>query len=327
LSVSKLNAPVISVGNLTTGGTGKTPYVEWLCCAISEQRSPSGSGKRTRTCVLTRGYGRDTPKSQVIVSDGIKLLSSEREAGDEPFLLAKNLLGIAAVISNSDRVAAGWWAVDHLKTEVFVLDDGFQHQRLSRDLDIVIVDATNPWGGGRLLPLGRLREPLTALSRADCIVITRAEQVEDIASTEETIHRLCPGVPIFVARMLTSGVRSLDGEGLNSEAVRSEPLAAFCGVGNPGSFFKHLQRDGYQILFNKEFADHHNYKQSDVDTLVEEAKARGATSLITTTKDAIKLTSMNLQLPCFVLEIKILLDDQEGLLQLIKDTVARTASH
>lgn len=325
LPVSKLPTVVISVGNLTTGGTGKTPLVEWVCRAISEQGTQSGQRERTKICVLTRGYRRDNPRSQVVVSDGAKLLSSEREAGDEPFLLAKNLLGIAAVISNPDRVAAGQWTVEQLKTEVCVLDDGFQHQRLSRDLDVVVIDATNPWGGGRLLPHGRLREPLTSLSRADCIVITRIEQVEDLASIRETIRRLSAGVPVFVSRMVTSGVRSLNGEGVNSEAVRSETVAAFCGVGNPESFFKHLRHEGYRLALTTKFADHHIYKQSEVDTLVEAAKARGATSLITTAKDAMKLASLNLQLPCFVLEIKISVDDQDSFLQLIRDTILKTA--
>ena len=109
--------------------------------------------------MLTRGYGRSNPQSQVVVSDGNKLLASEREAGDEPYLLARNLIGFAAVVSNPDRVAAGEWAIKNLGSEVFVLDDGFQHLHLSRNLDIVTIDATNPWGGGSLLPYGRLREP------------------------------------------------------------------------------------------------------------------------------------------------------------------------
>ena len=211
--VSKLAAPVISVGNLTTGGTGKTPLVDWVCRVVAANRTDGRQeaaremlpGKKV--CVLTRGYGRVDPKSQVVVSNGASLLADEDEAGDEPFLLANNLLGIASVIANPNRIAAGQWAIENFKSEVFVLDDGFQHLRLARDLDIVTVDATNPFGGGSLLPYGRLREPLDGLTRAGCIVITRTEQVKDWATTKEFIERTVGTVPIFSSRMVTSGIR------------------------------------------------------------------------------------------------------------------------
>src|SRR5687767_4429794 len=126
LSVSKLAAPVISVGNLTTGGTGKTPMVEWVCRTI-DAVAHEGIREGKKVCVLTRGYGKANPKSQVVVSNGTDLRATELQAGDEPFLLANNLLGVAAVISNPNRAAAGQWAIEKLHSEVFVLDDGFQH--------------------------------------------------------------------------------------------------------------------------------------------------------------------------------------------------------
>src|ERR1044071_9842941 len=139
LAIAKLPVPVISVGNLTVGGTGKTPLVEWVCNAIARETGKS-------VCVLTRGYGRIKSSSQVLVSDGKTLLAGERESGDEPYLLAQNLIGIAAVVCNSNRFAAGDWALKNLGSEVFVLDDGFQHLSLARDLDIITIDAMNPWG-------------------------------------------------------------------------------------------------------------------------------------------------------------------------------------
>jgi tetraacyldisaccharide 4'-kinase len=310
-SVSKLSAPVISVGNLTTGGTGKTPLVEWVCRAVARE-----TGKRA--CVLTRGYGRANPQSQVVVSDGNKLLAPEREAGDEPYLLAQNLIGIAAVVSNPDRVAAGEWAIKNLSSEVFVLDDGFQHLRLSRDLDIVTIDATNPWGGGSLLPYGRLREPRTGLSRADCIVITRTEQVEDVTSLRERVQRLAGTIPVFTSRMVTSGIRALNGESVSSERLLAEPVAAFCGVGNPESFFNQLRQEGYTPVFTRAFADHHNYTQADLNRLTKDAKDHGASGLITTAKDARKLASLELELPCYLLEIKISIDDDARLSKMIQ---------
>ena len=310
-SVSKLSAPVISIGNLTTGGTGKTPLVEWVCIAVARE-----TGKRA--CVLTRGYGRANPQSQVVVSDGNKLLASEREAGDEPYLLARNLVGIAAVVSNPDRAAAGEWAIKNLGSEVFVLDDGFQHLRLSRDLDMVTIDATNPWGGGSLLPYGRLREPRAGLSRADCIVVTRTEQVGDMVSLSESVQRLAGAIPVFTSRMTTSGIRRLNGESVDNESFLEQPVAAFCGVGNPESFFKQLQQEGYEPVFTRAFADHHDYNQADLNRLIKEAKDHGASGLITTVKDALKLASLEIELPCYVLEIKISIADDARLVKMIQ---------
>jgi tetraacyldisaccharide 4'-kinase len=318
-SVSKLAAPVISVGNLTTGGTGKTPLVEWVCRAIAaELVETEGLTAGGKVCVLTRGYGRANPNSQVVVSDGTQVLADERTAGDEPLLLAQNLLGIAAVIANPDRVAAGEWAIENLQSEVFVLDDGFQHLRLARELDIVTIDATNPWGGGSLLPYGRLRETPAGLSRADCVVITRADQIEDLSSIKAAIEQQLGPSPIFSSRMVTTRVHRLDGENVEAKNFGSQPVAAFCGVGNPESFFKHLRREGWTPVFTRAFADHHNYSQSELDALVEDARGHGAAALVTTAKDAIKLSAFELKLPCFVVEVQISIDDDNRLRELIR---------
>jgi tetraacyldisaccharide 4'-kinase len=141
-------------------------------------------------CILTRGYGRLNAGSRVIVSDGSNVLADAAEAGDEPFLLAQNLKGLAAVISDSNRLAAGKWAIENLGAEVFVLDDGFQHLALARDLNILAIDATNPWGGGKLLPAGRLRESRSGLSRAACVVVTTADQSSGLVSLAAEIQTL-----------------------------------------------------------------------------------------------------------------------------------------
>jgi tetraacyldisaccharide 4'-kinase len=316
-SVSKLNAPVISVGNLTTGGTGKTPLVEWVCRAIA---SGSQGVRKGRVCVLTRGYGRSNPGTQVVVSNGVELLAGAQEAGDEPLLLARNLLGIAAVVANPNRVAAGEWALRNLNSECFVLDDAFQHLRLARDLDIVTIDAANPWGGGSLLPYGRLREPRAGLSRADCVVITRTDQIEDLTSLRAAVEQAVGAVPIFSSRMKTSGIRKLDGESANLENLRSQTLSAFCGIGNAESFFNHLRREGFAPASARAFADHHNYNQSEIEALVKEAKTRGADALITTAKDAIKVSTLDLELPCYVLEIQISIDEEHHLVDIVRAT-------
>jgi tetraacyldisaccharide 4'-kinase len=318
-----LAAPVLSVGNLTTGGTGKTPLVDWVCRVVAANRADGNCedarAPAKKVCVLTRGYGKANPNTQVIVSNGTELLADEHEAGDEPFLLAKNLIGIAAVIANPNRIAAGLWAIENLETEVFVLDDGFQHLRLARDLDIVTIDATNPFGKGSLLPYGRLREPLSGLSRAGCVVITRTEQVEEWATTKEVVRRVAGAVPVFSSRMVTSEVRELAGMKLDSERLLTQPLGAFGGVGNPESFFQHLRRANFSLAFTRAFPDHHRYKQSDIDTLVEKAKSVRATGLITTAKDAIKLAALKFEIPCYVLEIQIRIDHEDLLVKMIRD--------
>jgi len=319
---SKLPAAVISVGNITTGGTGKTPLVEWVCRTIAgvnvETNAEPQAQVQKKICVLTRGYGKSNPSDQVLVSDGSRLMVDERNAGDEAQLLANNLLGIAAVISNPDRVAAGEWAIPNLGTEVFVLDDGFQHLRIARDLDIVTVDATNPFGGGELLPNGRLREPLGGLSRADCIVITRADQADDVGSVKNAVRRNAGDRPVFVSRMVTSGLRRLNGEMFEAADSVDYPVAAFCGVGNPGSFLTQVRHAGLEVSFSRAFPDHYRYSQPDIDALINQAKAVGAKALITTAKDATKLATVNISIPCYVLEIQISIDDDERLVEMIK---------
>jgi tetraacyldisaccharide 4'-kinase len=304
---TKLDRPVISVGNITTGGTGKTPLVEWVAKTLA------GQGKRP--CILTRGYGRKDPHVQVIVSDGYGVLASPMEAGDEPYLLAVNLSGIAAVISSADRIAAGQEAINDFGSDCFVLDDGFQHLRLARDLNIVTIDATNPWGGGSLLPYGRLRESREGLSRADCVVITRCDQVRSLDALRSEIVKYTGNRPIFHSHMRTSRVSSLkNGTGALSSPAR---LAAFCAIGNPSAFFEHLRRSGYELVLQKSFPDHHIFSQEEIDSLIESAKNAGANSLITTAKDAVKLRTLSFPIPCYVLEIEIAIENADELARML----------
>ena len=308
---TKLDRPVISIGNITTGGTGKTPLVEYVARMIASH------GKKV--CILTRGYGRKDPHLQVIVSDGYDVLASPSEAGDEPYLLATKLAGQAAVISSADRIAAGEEAIKDFGTEVFVLDDGFQHLRLARDLNIVCVDATNPWGGGRLLPYGRLRESLEGMGRADCAVLTRCDQVESVEALRAEVGELTSGRPIFESRMRPVRVASLK-NGPETIALPGR-VGAFCAVGNPGSFFENLRGLGYEIGLERAFADHHAYSQSDVDALHQLAKETGASALITTAKDAVKLKGLTFALPCYVLEIEININEADAFQKLVFDRI------
>ncbi|HKP45046.1 MAG TPA: tetraacyldisaccharide 4'-kinase [Pyrinomonadaceae bacterium] len=306
LAVTELDLPVISVGNLTTGGTGKTPLVEWACQVLAAQ------GRKV--CVLTRGYGRADSSSQIVVSDGDQILDDVSATGDEPLLLAKNLSGIAAVVCNPNRVAAAHWAIDNFGSNTFVLDDGFQHLQLARNLNILTIDAANPWGGG-MLPYGHLREPINGMRRADCIVLTRTGAQINTAATVETIRRFAPTVPIFTSQMVTSGVRAMNGQ-ITEPPAASEPVAALCAIGNPASFFEQVRRAGYSLVRERAFRDHYYYQQSDIDHFVADAKRSGAMSIFTTAKDAVKLTALTFDLPCYVLEIKIAIDNEADFMKL-----------
>lgn len=315
-------APVVSVGNITTGGTGKTPLVEWAA------RAAHDGGRRV--CVLTRGYGRADVRARVLVSDGEKVLTDAREGGDEPRLLAEKLLGVAAVVSDANRVAAARWAKEELGSEVFVLDDGFQHLRLARELDIVTVDATAPWGGGRLLPQGRLREPLNGLARAGCVVITRSDLATDLDALRAEVERLTGGsVPVITSRVKTQGLTPL---ATSAEPSSSSPpdvlegaaVGAFCAVGNPWAFFKQLRKEGYELRHTRVFADHHVFTQSDVDEVVREAEQGGARALLTTAKDAVKLRALDFALPVYVVEIGLEFDDEETLRRLVSEAAGQT---
>ena len=321
LPVARVEVPVISVGNITAGGTGKTPLVEWLARALAHE------GRRV--CILTRGYGRIDVRRRVIVSDGEQILAGAREGGDEPRLLAENLRGLAAVISDADRASAARWAIKNLRSDVFILDDGFQHLRLARDLNILTLDATDPWGGAKLLPGGRLREPLSELKRADAIVITRAELAPDIEDVRARAVRLNDKCPVFIARTNTRRIVLLAGSPPRESASEDEinnvpqPLAAFCAIGNAQAFFAHARREGLTLSYTRAFADHHVYTQREIDECVREAARHGAQALLTTAKDAVKLRALNFSLRCYVMEVALTFDDERAMLTILHETLSR----
>lgn len=312
LRTYQVSAPVISVGNLTVGGTGKTPIVEWLAARLADE------GRKV--CIVTRGYLRENARQQVIVSDGAQILSDVAHSGDEAMMLAQSLLGKSAVVCHADRVAAAAWVIKQLKSDVLLLDDGFQHRRLVRDLDIVTIDATSPFGNGRLLPAGTLREPIKSLSRADCVVLTRMpdEGVTNLVDRVRSLTNAC----IFQTRMAIQGFQWLDANkpGNDASTVR-QPLAAFCGIGNPRAFFEQLRTADLDVRHEATFRDHHKYSQTDIDRLTEQARANGAEAVITTAKDAVKLQSLHFKVPCYVAQIRVEIVDEEKLLELVNRTI------
>jgi tetraacyldisaccharide 4'-kinase len=268
----RLDAIVISVGNLTVGGTGKTPMVLW----IAERLVAEGK----RTGILTRGY-RGKP-SDSPGSDG----TGADSTSDEVQLLRARLGGRVAFGVGADRFATGE-ALVRQGVKWLILDDGFQHLRLVRNVNIVLLDATDPFGGGRVLPAGRLREPRSALARADIIVITRS----DHAPAVEALARRYSQAPIFYARPQPAPVRLARGDypGEEDPLALSKRLFAFCGIGNPSAFVFDLQNWGFEVAGCKFFPDHNRYTKDDLQKIERQALAAGATGMVCTEKDVFNL--------------------------------------
>ena len=295
-----LGARTISIGNITAGGTGKTPLVALVADTLAE------SGERV--CILTRGYGRKNPRQRVLVCDREQILVDAAAGGDEPVELAHRLLGRAVIISDADRVGAAQWAKDRFGITVFVLDDGFQHRRAERDLDVVCIDATDPFGNGRVLPAGKLREPLHNLRRSDAFVITRADLVVSTEPVVRELLRINPRCPVFLAKSKIASVISL-GRFMASDRQGSEidpdfrtevGVLAFCAIGNPQSFFDGLRARSFDVAATRTFRDHHRYSHADVDQIQAQAEKANVSVLLTTAKDAVKLNGLEFSMPCFV---------------------------
>lgn len=316
LRTHQIGKPVISVGNLTTGGTGKTPLV----AAIAQHLAQEGR----RVCILTRGYGRQNPSRRVVVSDGNQILADVRQTGDEPLMLAEQLKGKAAVICDADRVAAAHFAAKDLAIDVFILDDGFQNLRIARDVNVLTIDATNPWGNKHVLPAGVLREPVKALQRADCVVLTRTDR-SNHAHLLEQIEKLCQA-PVLSSRMIISGIRSIQsaGDAQATPAPGRRPVAALCAVGNPQAFFDLLRAD-FDLTCTKGFRDHYQFTQADIDRVTRDALASGAQALVATAKDEVKLRALRFDLPCYVVDIAIEISSPDKLFDLIDGAIATKA--
>lgn len=315
-----LGVPVISVGNLTVGGTGKTPLVAYVAKVLAE--------KGHKVCILTRGYKRENPNERVLVSDGEKLLADAKQAGDEPFELANKLLGFASVIADKRRAEAGKWARENWGVTAFVLDDGFQHWQVKRDLDIVTIDATNPFGNGELLPAGILREPLSALKRANCAVITRANLTGNISNLKSQISEINADCVVLISQTEIVGLldvkefraktqRTQSGKQRTKDKGQRANALAFCALGNPDNFFESLKREGFNLSATKVFSDHYAYAQKDVEEIEKTARQVGAETLLTTAKDAVKLKDLQFSLPCLVVEIEVFFDDDAPLRALL----------
>lgn len=289
----RVNVPVVSIGNLTMGGTGKTPCVEYVARRFHEQ------GRRT--AILSRGYG-----------------SQRGRNNDEAMLLADNLPGVPH-LQGRDRVALALAAVTKLKSEVLVLDDGFQHRRLARDLDIVLIDATDPWGHGFSFPRGLLREPLAGLSRAGVVILTRCDLCDRLerGRLREAIAQWAIQAPVAEARHAPVDLVNVAHETAPLDSLRRRSVAAFCGIGNPESFRRTLAKLGVVVGAFRTFPDHHAYAPGDLDDLADWAGQQESDCLILTTqKDLVKLRQTELDgRALWALRIRLQFEAGEELLQ------------
>jgi tetraacyldisaccharide 4'-kinase len=297
---------VISVGNITTGGTGKTPVTlmiaQWL------------KSRNTSFAVVSRGYRSPVEKSGLVFNSTSN--PADEIAGDEISLLARKLPNTWFGIGR-DRFRSIKTLQSDYQIGVFVLDDGFQHWQLHRDLDIVLVDAVNPFGNGWPLPSGNLREPVSALKRADIVIITRTESVtvDALAALRIRIREHVATDRIFETRTVLSVIRDLDlGRPIDMSTLKSQKCIAFCGIGNPLGFVRLLTANGIDVNRSITFDDHHRYTRDDIAALREMLADGSADMLLTTEKDAVKLPSDAFDTgKCGVVEITIAFADREDI--------------
>ena len=302
-----LSKNVISIGGLTMGGSGKSPMVAHLAHLLRERgRNPA---------ILTRGYHRKSHDRMVIVPRGES--ASIALTGDEAQIYIR--AGDAHVGIGADRYEAGLRMEETLSPDIFLLDDGFQHLRLNRAQDVVMIDALDPFGGG-MFPLGRSREPRKSLARASVIVVTRVEPGQDIAGLERLLRRYNRAAPIYTARVTPRYWVDYESKANHPVAeVKPGKVAAFCGLGNPRSFWRTLEELDVDVQFRWAFGDHHHYKPAELDRLAKQAAACGAETLVTTEKDVMNFCDQTARIVAphklLWLKIGIEIDKEEEFLQ------------
>jgi tetraacyldisaccharide 4'-kinase len=315
LKSRRLSRPVISVGNLTVGGSGKTPLV----ALVAEILLRNGH----KPAILTRGYGRDHGSDLIALEPQPERAPDARTTGDEPTLLARVLPQVPVIIS-ADRFRAGQLAEKRFGVDVHILDDGFQHFALERDIDLVAIDVTQDVLHDAVLPAGRLREPVSALARADLIVLTRTE-IRDPGPIEKQVKVINSRAPVFGC---VTGLRGLvdagSGKTIEAEIYRGRPVCAFCAIGNPAAFFSDLRRWGFNPVAEATFRDHHVYTPEDVQRINRAAIDKGATAFLTTEKDLMNLQVQTVfELPVLACAIQAKISEAEEFEQVLVAGIER----
>ena len=286
------------MGNITWGGTGKTSFVSFLAKNLVENNY--------KVAILIRGYKRKEKKMITIVP-GIKDLDWQK-VGDEAYLLASQL-DSAPIIVNKNRVESGKEAIDKYSSDFLVLDDGFQHQKLMRDLDIVMIDASDPFGNGKLIPAGKLREPIENIKRADILVLNRAEKADN--NKMELINKLKEynsTAPIIETEYIVEKIYNLKNEGkpILPSQVKDKKILGFCGIGNAQSFKQTIEDLGVNVMKFIPFPDHYTYKDKDIKEIEREALDRKADFILTTEKDGVRLILLPYsKVPIYIVKMKL----------------------
>ena len=300
--IGRAAVPVVSVGNVTLGGTGKTPFVAWLARWFR--------CRDVRVSLISRGYGAE----QGSHNDEAREL--EQQLPDVPHL------------QNADRLAAAQVAVEELETQLILLDDAFQHRRIARDLDIVLLDALEPSGFGHVFPRGALREPLTGLGRAHVIALSRANAVEpaERRRIRDLAKRFSPAALWIELAQSPIGLLNARGDRRPLETLAGKKLAAFCGIGNPAGFRHTLAQAQADVAAFKEFPDHHGYTRDDIAALAKWSAAAGVAELVCTHKDLVKLEVQHISnCPLWAVEIGLEIAEGKAAFEAILDRVAGTA--
>ena len=313
LKSHRADAIVISVGNITAGGTGKTPLVIWICNTIYQKSNIKN--QKCGVAILTRGYK---------TTQNLKLKTQNYI--DEPAVLAESCPQ-AKVIVNPRRAEAAAEAVDKFGAKVLIMDDGFQHRRLHRDLDIVTIDAACPFGYGKVLPAGLLREPVASLMRADVVVLTRCDQISEseLSRIEQELRLINPNMIIAKSIHNPTCAKSLAGKEITIEQLKGKKIFAFCGIGNPDAFLSTIKNTGANLVGSKIYNDHYHYTDGDIDDIHNQANRLGADLILSTQKDhsrcAIRNTQYEIPFAYLAVEIKFI-SGEDKLKQLIKDVLA-----
>jgi len=300
LKTKTLPCPVISVGNITVGGTGKTPLVMALAKGLM--------AKGIAVAILSRGYQRKNT-SESVVSDGKTIFLSPEESGDEPFLMAKACRG-TPILVGKERFVNGLIALERFGVKGLILDDGFQHLPLYRDSNILLIDSHIAFGDRHLLPRGVLREPLSQLRRADLFLLTKAEDPKTCQPLEKEIYEIHPGTRVFHSYYEPVSLVGPREEQEELESLKGKNILALSGIAHPDSFSSLLRKCGMKIVREAIFPDHHLYTTKDLSYIEDQAK--GADGIVTTEKDMVKLTTLNIDhLPMRALRIKMKIWEEE----------------
>ncbi|MEI6914642.1 MAG: tetraacyldisaccharide 4'-kinase [Armatimonadota bacterium] len=306
---TKLPIRVVSVGNLTMGGTGKTGVVETLARTLKQE---------IETAILLRGYGGAKSREGLIVSDGSRIRADWEDSGDEAALLAHALPGVRVVVGK-DRRVTGQWAVNDLQARLVILDDGLQYWQLSRDVDIVLVDTRNPFGNGQVMPAGMLREPISGLRRAQVVILTHYHEAPKSRRTivAQRMQKINPAATLHFADYAPVGLERTTGELEDSELLRGKRVLSFCAIGSPCGFTATLEDAGAQVVAELFLPDHHPISQEDVDRAMAWAERAGAEMVIATSKDWVKMKRLRIPDSFLALRVEMMISDLDSLSSLV----------